>query len=208
MVWGMIIEGIATVGSNVLQSEASKDAAEIAADAGVYGAQKSADVQRTMFDEGQEATKPWREAGSGALDQLRSAYGISDGDSGYMRSPSYNFDVEESERALRRQMNAQGMRGSGAEMLALMANRGDIASQDYGSYIGGLQSIAQQAQSPTSQTASQAYGLGQGIGDAYGLSASQTGQAQAQDIINQANLRANSLESLAGSYGAYAGGNL
>ncbi len=105
-------------------------------------------------------------------------------------------------------MNAQGMRGSGAEMLALMANRGDIASQDYGSYIGGLQSIAQQAQSPTSQTASQAYGLGQGIGDAYGLSASQTGQAQAQDIINQANLRANSLESLAGSYGAYAGGNL
>ena len=82
MVWPMIIGAIAAGASAYGSSSAAEEGADIRAGSSLYGAQRSADVQRTMFEEGQEATQPWREAGESALDQLRSAYGISGSDSG------------------------------------------------------------------------------------------------------------------------------
>jgi hypothetical protein len=175
------------------QGEASAEATQLQADAALYGAEKSAETQEEMFRLGQEATAPWREQGGQAIDMIRGIYGVG-GDfdpSSYQKSPSYDYDLEESERSLRRQMNASGLMGSGAEDLALMSNRGDFAARDFSSYVGGLQSMANLGQTPSAQTSSLAYGLGQGIGGAYGEAANTVGQAQAQNSVNQANIATN-----------------
>jgi hypothetical protein len=203
--------GAAIVGGK-MQGDASNEAAGIASASTKHGADMAAEVQTELYDKGQAATAPWRQQGSEALGMLEGIYGTDpsmrdSAMSGYDVQPSTNFDIEESERQIARTMNAQGLGGSGAEARAMMENRGNIATSNFNTYTSGLQSLAGLGQTPSTQTSSLSQGLGQNLASTYGNAATQQGNIQAQNIMNQSNIKSNVLEQGASAYGEYRGSN-
>ena len=209
---GAIIQAGAAVAGGAMSSAASVDAAEISAESQLYGAKKAAETERALFDRGQEATAPWREQGTQALSMLEGIYGTDptmrqEAMAGYQELPSTAFDIEESERNIQRAMNARGLGGSGAEARALMENRGNIAESSFDNYTSGLQSLAGLGQTPSAQTSTLSQGLGGNLATTYGNAATAVGNIQAQNIMNQQNIKSNLLEQGANIYGEYRGSN-
>lgn len=69
---GGVIAGAGAIGSAAIGSHAASKAAK----AQVAAADKSAEVQRYMFDQAREDQAPWRQVGGGALYKLADLYGI------------------------------------------------------------------------------------------------------------------------------------
>ncbi len=212
MSWVMVGMGVASAVGGAAQSNAASNAAGIASSQTKYGADKAAEIQLSMFDQGQEATAPWREQGTQALSMLEGIYGTDpsmrqEAMAGYQELPSTAFDIEESERNIQRAMNARGLGGSGAEARALMENRGNIAESSFNNYTSGLQSLAGLGQTPSTQTSTLSQGLGGNLATTYGNAATAVGNIQAQNIMNQQNIKSNLLEQGANIYGEYRGSN-
>lgn len=66
----------AVIGASVISAGASIISGNKAAGAATQAADKSAEVQRYMFDQGRADTAPWREVGKNALDKLAKIYGV------------------------------------------------------------------------------------------------------------------------------------
>lgn len=89
-------------------------------------------------------------AGGGALAQLAGLYGIGSPEqqeaalAAFQTSPGYEFRKAEGEKALRRMASATGKLGSGSMYKDLMRYGQGLASDEYGNYVGQLQSLASQ----------------------------------------------------------------
>ena len=225
MSFGFVAIAGATLAGGAIASSASKSSAKTQAAA----SDRSSEVQLQMFQEGQEATAPWRETGERALTALEKVYGL-DGSladrgpqsdpyssfeamqdrlrEGFQESPGQAYQLEQAQLAANRALGAKGFSGSGAEMKEMQRIAQGQASQEYGNYLGqfgdytnALRSMAGQGQTSAGQSASQAAATGANIGAGY----QQAGAAAAQSEIAQANIYSNMIGQGAQAFGMYQG---
>ncbi len=125
-----------SVVSGIMQSQATKDAAETAA----QGARDAADVQWRMFEETQKNMAPWLESGKNALadlDALRS------GQLDWKTiDPGYAIRLKEGVNALTAAGAAAGNLGSGGFASALDDYGQNLASQEYQNVYNRLAGIS------------------------------------------------------------------
>lgn len=120
------------------------EAADSAADAQVAAADRSAALQKAMFDKQIELQAPFREAGLTANNRLMQLLGLKEGgdaNGSLMRrftmadfeaDPGYQFRMDEGMRGLEGSAAARGGLLSGAAMKAIQKYGQGMASQEYG----------------------------------------------------------------------------
>jgi hypothetical protein len=124
----------------------------------------------------------------------------------FTASPSYQFALQQGLQAQQRQATATGRLGSGAHLKDATQYAKDMASTEYQNFLNRWyqsltpwQSLANQGQTATTN-------IGGGAADAAKLqqmNALYSGQAQAANYINQANIGANALSGGANTYLQY-----
>lgn len=196
---------------------AQGDAAIRAAEIQAASADRAGDIQLQMFQEGQEATAPWRETGAQALGGLADIYGLG-GEGGRERAmeafqagPAYQWQVDEAAKASDAAAAAGGRFYGGSQMKALQNLRQNRANLEFGNYTQGLQSLAGVGQASAGQTAQQATMVGGNVGQSYmqaGNASAQgvigAGNAAASGYINQANVMSNMMTQGVKAYGMIA----
>lgn len=188
------MSGVATaiIGSAILGSEASSDAA----DAQLQGSRESSAAQERMFNKQVELQAPWRAAGEQALNKLTplalnyEKFGMDK----FNADPGYAFRLSEGQKALDRQAAARGGLISGGALKAATRYGQDMGSQEYtnafnryqterAAQLQPLQSLAGVGQT-SANTLTQAAG---NLGAAEGANAIGAGNARASAYVGGAN---------------------
>lgn len=149
------------------------------------GTRQANKVQQHMYDTSRQDLMPWMKGGERALGELNALYGLSGADLGnqamerFETSPGYQFRLGEGVKAIDRSAAARGTLNSGATLKALNDYGQGMASQEFGTHVNRLSSLA---------------GLGQ-------TTAAQTGQFGQQTGASMAN---NHLQNAQGRASAYA----
>ena len=196
-----LLGGAALVGSNMYASKQAGKAADTQADA--YD--RATQAQVDMFNKGQKATAPWRKSGKKAMSQYERLMGLRGGDNqeqafeDFRNTPGYQFKQDEMMRMLEGTSAAGGTFGSGQMAKDLMKYGGNLADQNYGSYMDRLQGMSTVGANAATNSASNMMQLGR----QQGSNAIGQGQAQAGGIINKANLMTNMMNQGAQAYGMY-----
>ena len=119
-------------GAVVVSSAIGANASSKAAKAQAAAADRSADVQREMFERQVELSEPWRKAGEQALNKLipltdYQQFGMQQ----FQADPGYGFRMSEGMKALERSAAARGGLLSGATLKGIQRFGQDLASQEY-----------------------------------------------------------------------------
>lgn len=141
VVGSAVIGGGASYLAGREQADAARDAARTSADAARY----QADIQRDIYDQTRSDQTPWREAGTGALSQLRDLTGP-DGEllrsftmADFEADPGYAFRQAEGMRAIERSAAARGGALSGGALRATQRFGQGLASEEYGNAFNRYQ---------------------------------------------------------------------
>jgi len=201
-----IAAGGAIAGGAISASGAGK-----AADAQRDAARTASNTQLAMYDQTRADQAPWRQAGGSALNALQGYYGLpgADGkvdpnagaaDNKLIQSlPGYQFNLQQGNQAVQRNLAAKGLLDSGAAQKALTQYGQGYATNASNQYLNGLQSLA-----GLGQTATQATGAaGQNAANQVTGAQIYSGNAQASGYINQGNAINAGLSGLSGIYGNY-----
>lgn len=197
--------------------------ADRAADAQVRASEAAVAEQRRQYDLSREDLAPYRQVGTGALNQLAAQFGVPGYSApqaapqytfdpttgqfsvqgggqaaapaaqanGFMASPGYQFRRDEGMRGLEQSAAARGGAFSGNALRGLASFNSGLASQEYGNYIGGLQSLAGVGQSATNT----GVGLGANMAGNVGNALMSAGDARASGIVGGANALSQGLSS-------------
>ena len=213
MVWA----ATAIVGSAIIGSMGASDAADTQAAA----SDRSAALQKEMFDKQMELQEPFREAGLTGQNRLMELLGLG-GSAGaadygkyardfgmqdFQQDPGYAFRLSEGQKSLDRSAAARGGLISGSALKAASRYGQEMGSQEYQNAfnryqtnrtnqlqpLGNLQAIGQSAASNQGSAAG-AYGT------AGGNAITQGGQAIAAGQMGSANTIANALNTGASAY--------
>ena len=174
----------AVVGSAALGAYSSNKAAKTQAAA----ADRSADVQRDIFERQVELGKPYREAGETALNKLiplateYTPFGMQQ----FQADPGYGFRLSEGQKALERSAAARGGLMGGATGKALTRFGQEMGSQEYQNAFNRYQSERQARLNPLQSLA----GLGQTAANTLGAQAGQFGSNLAETMGAGAQARA------------------
>lgn len=122
--------------------------------------------------------------------------------SAFYASPGYQFRRDEGMRGLEQSAAARGGAFSGNAMRGLANFNSGLASQEYGNFIGGLQSLAGVGQSATNANAQMGAQTASNIGNLQMAG----GEARASGILGQANSLGNAVNSGLNNYMLYQGG--
>jgi hypothetical protein len=210
------VAGAVVVGS-VISSKGAGDAADTQA----ASADRSAQLQKEMFDKQMELQDPFRQAGLTGQNRLMELMGLGGnvGAEGYgkysrdfgmqdfQQDPGYAFRLSEGQKALDRSAAARGGLISGSALKAASRYGQEMGSQEYQNAfnryqtnrtnqlqpLGNLQAVGQSAASNQGSAAG-AYGT------AGGNAIMQGGQAVAAGQLGQANTIANALNTGASAY--------
>lgn len=143
----------ANVGSTLINSNASKDAAKAQTDA----ANQATQLQREMYQGAVERNKPWEHGGRKGFDELLMQLGLA-GDpndpmygsllkrptaADVMADPGYQFGLEQGQNALNAQFNSRGMRNSGAQIKAAAKFGNNYGTTKYGDTYARMASTNQ-----------------------------------------------------------------
>jgi hypothetical protein len=199
------IAAVATVGSSLIGSKASRDASS----AQQQAAAQASDVQRDIFERQTELQAPFREAGLKGQNRLMELLGLGEdktapgfgkyataefGMDQFKADPGYAFRMSEGMKALERSAAARGGLLSGATLKGITRYGQDAASQEYqnafnrfqaerAGTLNPFQALAGTAQSSANTLGQQAGVLGQQLGS----NIIGAGNAQAAGTIGQAN---------------------
>lgn len=128
----------AIIGSAVVGGVVSSNAAGKAADAQRDASKTASDTELKMFEQNRADMQPWREAGVGALDQLKAGTGTG-GDfmrdftlSDFTRDPGYRFRIDEGLRGIESGAAARGGLLNGGTLKALTQYGQGFASNEFG----------------------------------------------------------------------------
>jgi hypothetical protein len=199
------IAAVATVGSSLIGSKASRDASS----AQQQAAAQASDVQRDIFERQVELQAPFREAGLKGQNRLLELLGLSEdknvpgygkyataefGMDKFTADPGYAFRMSEGMKALERSAAARGGLLSGATLKGTQRYGQDLASQEYQNAFNRYQAERvgtlnpYQALSGTAQTSANVLGQQAGaLGQSLGSNIIGAGNAQASGYIGQAN---------------------
>jgi hypothetical protein len=192
MSWGLVAVAGATVVSGAMGSRAAGKAADTQAAA----ADRSAEVQREIFERQVELQQPWLKAGEEALNRLSplameyTPFGMQQ----FQADPGYQFRMSEGMKALERGAAARGGLLSGATLRGTQRFGQDLASQEYQNAFNRyqaertarlqpLQSLAGVGQTTAQQLSGQAGQMGTNVGQAMQAGAA----ARASGYVGQAN---------------------
>lgn len=213
----------ASVVGGVLQSRATKDAANTQAAA----ADRATQLQREQYDAATQRNAPFVTGGTQAFNSLLDRLGLSGNVSapGYntfgkaptaeevMAEPGYQFGQQQGQQAIDRQLNARGMTNSGAQIKAAARFGTDYASGQYGNAFARTMQGQQQAYNQLSGTASMGQAsanntaaAGQQFASAAGNNIIGAGNAQAANTIGQGSIWGNALNQGVSAYGRMSGG--
>lgn len=190
----------AIVGSSLLGSSAAESAASTQAAA----ADRSAQLQKEMFDKQVQLAEPWRKAGEQALNKLipltdYQTFGMDQ----FQADPGYAFRLSEGQKALERSAAARGGLLSGATGKALTRYGQEMGSQEFTNAfnryqaerqarLAPLQSLAGVGQTTATQLGQAGQQMAANVGEAIGAGA----QARASGYTGAAN-------ALTGGLGTY-----
>jgi len=180
-----IIGGVAAVGGAYIASKGASDAADAQAGA----ANKATDSQWAMYKQTRQDQMPWLNAGKSALKQLPGM--INQGPGEFQESPSYQHNLAEGEKAIRRMSAARGLGNSGKEMKDTLRFSQGLASNEYQNFVNNwlntklnpTQSLAGVGQSSASNLGN----VGQATAANMGNAQISAGNARASGYINQSN---------------------
>ena len=164
----------AVVGSSLIGASASKSAASTQAAA----ADRSADVQREMFERQVELSEPWRKAGEQALNKLipltdYTPFSMAQ----FQADPGYGFRMSEGMKALERSAAARGGLLSGATLKGIQRFGQDLGSQEYMNAFNRYQTERAARLQPLQSLAGVGQTTAQQIGQAGQQMASNVGEA-------------------------------
>lgn len=164
----------AVVGSSLIGASASKSAASTQAAA----ADRSADVQREMFERQVELSEPWRKAGEQALNKLipltdYQQFGMQQ----FQADPGYGFRMSEGMKALERSAAARGGLLSGATLKGIQRFGQDLGSQEYMNAFNRYQTERTARLQPLQSLAGVGQTTAQQLGQAGQQMASNVGEA-------------------------------
>jgi hypothetical protein len=189
------------LGGAVISAHGAKKAANTQADASKY----AADQQMAMYQQTREDQTPWRQAGGQAVGALSNWYGLGgqtpDYQSMLQNMPGYQFQMQQGNEAVQRNLAARGLLQSGAAGKALQQYGQGVASSYADKYVNGLQSLAGLGQTSVAQTGAAGTSAAANAGNAIQNGA--TGVASGQ--VGQANAWANGLQGLVGLGASYFG---
>lgn len=172
--------GVATaiIGSSLISGVVGSRASRRAASAQARGDAAGIAEQRRQYDLNRADLAPYREAGTGALGTLSSAFGT-----GFTASPGYEFVRSEGQRDLGNTFAARGGAFSGNALRALGEFNTGLASQEYGNWWNRGAGLAGIGQTATNT------GVMAGQASANNISnlLSQQGSARASGIMGQGN---------------------
>ena len=173
----------AIVGSSLLGSEASSDAA----DAQLQGSRESSAAQERMFNKQVELQEPWRKAGEQALNKLipltdYTKFGMDQ----FTSDPGYAFRLSEGQKALERSAAARGGLISGSALKAATRYGQDYGSQEYQNAFNRYQTERAAQLQPLQSLA----GVGQTSANTLSNAAANLGAAEGANAIGAANARA------------------
>ena len=165
----------AVVGSSLIGASASKSAASTQAAA----ADRSADVQREMFERQVQLSEPWRKAGEQALNKLiplteYTPFGMTQ----FQADPGYGFRMSEGMKALERSAAARGGLLSGATLKGIQRFGQDLGSQEYMNAFNRYQTERAARLQPLQSLAGVGQTTAQQIGQAGQQMASNVGETQ------------------------------
>ena len=113
--------------------------------------------------------------------------------------PGYQFQMQQGNQAVQRNLAAAGLLQSGAAGKALTQYGQGVASNYATQYVNGLQSLAGLGQTSVANTGA----VGVNTANQIGANQIYSGNAQASGYVGQANAINSGLGGLAGSYGMY-----
>lgn len=212
---------VAVGGGAILGAVVSSSNSGRAANAQTAASQQASATQLQMYNQTRADQTPWRQAGGSAIGALSSYYGLpttnADGtttpadpnagaaDMKLIQSlPGYQFNLDQGNQAVQRDLAARGLLGSGAAGKALTDYGQGYAQNASTQYLNGLQSIA-----GIGQTSAQATGqAGMNAANQIGSNQIYAGNAQASGYANQSNAINSGLAGLGGAiaYGNSGGG--
>lgn len=165
----------AVVGSSLIGASASKSAASTQAAA----ADRSAELQREMFERQVELSEPWRQAGQTALNKLvplateYTPFGMQQ----FQADPGYGFRMSEGMKALERSAAARGGLLSGATLKGIQRFGQDLGSQEYTNAFNRYQTERAARLQPLQSLAGVGQTTAQQLGQAGQTMASNVGEA-------------------------------
>ena len=176
-------------------------------------ADRSAEVQKEIFEKQTELAEPFRQAGISSQNELLRLLGLGGdtaapdygmltrgfGEKDLQMDPGYGFRLREGEKALERMQSARGNLLSGGAIKAGQRYSQDLASSEYmnafnraqaqlGTRLGTLGSLYGAGQAATQQVANQAGQYGENVGNLLmaGGAARASGYAGVGNALNQA----------------------
>lgn len=185
--------------SGFLGSNAAQNAADTEAEAIKYGV----DMQAKVAEQARADALPWMEAGRGALQQYLGELGFSGPEfqSQFTETPDYKFMVEQGEKGVMNNLNALGMKNSGAALKKLTEFRTGLANSFRGDYLNRLAGVAGVGQAQTNATnalaANSAANQAKGIAD--------IGATRASGFVGASNAWTNSLSNFSNNMGSALG---
>lgn len=203
---------VAVGGGAILGAVVSSSNAGSAANAQQNAANTASQTQLQMYNQTRTDQTPWRNAGGQAIGALSSYYGLpttnADGtttpgnpnagadDTKLIQSlPGYQFNMDQGNQSVQRDLAAKGLLGSGAAGKALTQYGQGYAMNASNQYLNGLQSIA-----GVGQTSVQATGqAGANAANQIGSNQIYAGNAQASGYANQSNAINSGLSGLGGA---------
>ena len=210
-----------TAGASLLGGAAAARGVSQAAETGAAAADRTAALQKEMFDLQMKGQEPFRQAGLTGQNRLMELlglggnagaagygkYGRDFGMSDFQADPGYAFRLSEGQKALDRQAAARGGLISGGALKAATRYGQDMGSQEYQNAFNRYQTSRSNQLQPLGNLMSsgQAAASNQGIAAGnYGTNAGQAymagGQATAAGQLGMGNTISNALGAAASSY--------
>lgn len=200
----------AIAGAAVLGAGASVYSANKASHAQQNAADTASATQLQMYNQTRQDQAPWRQAGSSAIGALSNYYGLGANgqvnpnagaaDTKLIQSmPGYQFNLQQGNQAVQRDLAAKGLLGSGAAGKALTQYGQGYAMNASNQYLNGLQSLAGIGQTSVQNTGA----LGANAANQMGSNQIYAGNAQASGYANQSNAINQGLSGLTGALGQY-----
>jgi hypothetical protein len=183
------------VGAGIIGANAAEKAAQTQASA----ADRATALQEKQFETARADAMPWMTAGKTALDQYMGELGLGGAgfESKFTTTPDYDFTVKEGEKGVVNNLNALGMKNSGAALKALIRFRENVAHTFRGGYLDRLASVAGAGQSQVNQT--NALGAQTAANQGAGIMAG--GEARASGYIGAANSWTNAINNFSNTAG-------
>lgn len=148
------LAALIAAGGSILGGLFGSSAADKASKAQASSADKALELQKATIAQARLDAAPWMDAGKKALGAYMGELGMGAPgfESGFTKTPGYQFQVDEAESGAMNHLAALGMKNSGSALKALTKLRSGLASQEYGNYLGRISGLAGVGQNQVNNT--------------------------------------------------------